>query len=238
MKNKLKITLLLLFCSAACGALNTDIRKFFDSGSIITKGKLFPFDLYSNEEVDILKNKTFFYVDKKLDRKCLVSIGGKNKPAALLGESGHARYNVYSALISGARGIFVKTPKFDKSYSGIRKELNGKMKLGRIFLYGKSRQDLKVKIIAGPKQIHYSGKKYPSVAMANIAYRNSRYVFLVNSSSKTVELIVGGLVYGSTVTVQDIFMPEELFTAPEGDFEVEIKPLEVKAFRIYNKTNN
>lgn len=238
MKNKFKITLLLLFCAVICEALNTDIRKFFDSGSIITKGKQFPFGLYSNEEVDVLKNKTFFYMDKKLNRKSLVSIGKQKKPVALLEESGHSRYNVYSALISGAGAILVKAPKLNKNYSVIRSELNGKMKLGQLFLYGSERRDLRVKIIAGPEKISCAGKEYPSVAMANIAYSNSRYVFLVNSSSKTVELIVGGLVYGSGVTVQDIFMPEEVFTAPEGDFEVEIKPLEVKAFRIYNKTNH
>jgi hypothetical protein len=236
MKNKL--TLLLLFCAGACGALNTDLRKFFDSGSIITKRTQFPFALYSNGKIDVLKNRTFFCMDKKLNRRCLVSIGKQNKPVALLGESGHARYNVYSALLAGARGIFIKAPKLDKKYSDIRGELNGKMKLGQLFLFGKTRNDLKIKIIAGPKKIRCTGKEYPSVAMANIAYKNSRYVFLVNSGSETVELIVDGLVYGSTVTVQDIFVPEDVFTAPEGDFELEIKPLEVKAFRIYNKINH
>ena len=158
------------------------------------------------------------------------------------------RHDVYSALIAGAKGIIVfsasKRPKFSAhqkyldAYLKICREITGKLNLGQVFLFGKRRKDLTVKIIDGPETVRLKKRKfdktYRSVAMANISYNNSRYVFLVNSSDEPVSLIVGGLVYGSGVTIQDIFLPEDIFTAPEGDFEVELKPLEVKAFKIYN----
>jgi hypothetical protein len=236
MKNKLQIMLLLLFCATVCPAFSTDTKKFFSSGKV-AKEKIFPFTLYSKQPIKQLKNKTFFVVDKKLTRQNLVDIEKQGKSLALLKISKHARHNVYSALIAGAKGIVIKAKKFDKNYAELSKELNGRMKISQIFLTGKIKQDLKVKILDGPENIKYNSKEFPSVAMVNIAYRNSRYIFLINSTDKTVELIVGGLVYGSTVTVQDIFIAEENFTVPEGDFEIELKAMEVKAFRVYNKTN-
>jgi hypothetical protein len=237
MKNKLKIIILLLFCALVCDAFSTDTKKFFNSGKV-SKEKAFPFTLYSNQKFKQLKSKTFFVVDKKLTRQCLVAMEKQDKAVVLLGESKHARHNVYSALIAGAKGIFIKAKKLDKKYFELSKELTGKKKISQVFLSGKLKRDLKIKIIDGPESIRYNNKEYPSAAMANIAYKNSRYLFIVNSSNKTLELIVEGLVYGSSVTVQDIFIPEENFTAPEGDFELEIKALEVKVFIIYNKINH
>ena len=155
------------------------------------------------------------------------------------------RHDVYSALIAGAKGIIIfsasKRPNFAarqkylQAYLQICRELTGKLKLGQVFLFGGRRHDLTVKVIDGPATVLLKkrkiNKEYPSVGMANIAYGNSRYVFLVNSGDQPVEAIVGGLVYGSTVTVQDIFLPEEKFTVPEGDFEIELKPLEVESFQ-------
>jgi hypothetical protein len=159
-----------------------------------------------------------------------------------------ARHDAYAALIAGAKGIVIfsasRRPKFTarteylKSYLQICKELTGKLNLGQIFLFGERRKDISISILEGPETVALKGrrinKKYPSISMANIAYKNCRYVFLVNSSNKPVEAVVGGLVYGSGITVQDVFDPKQKFTAPEGDFEVELKPLEVKAYRIFN----
>jgi hypothetical protein len=159
-----------------------------------------------------------------------------------------ARHDAYAALIAGAKGIVIfsasRRPKFParteylKSYLQICKELTGKLNLGQIFLFGERRKDISISILDGPETVALKGrrinKKYPSISMANIAYKNCRYVFLVNSSNKPVEAVVGGLVYGSGITVQDVFDPKQKFTAPEGDFEVELKPLEVKAYRIFN----
>jgi hypothetical protein len=160
------------------------------------------------------------------------------------------RHDVYSALIAGAKGIIVfsasKRPNFEArqkyldSYLKICRELNGKLNLGQSFLFGKRKDDLTLKVIDGPEKVLLKArnvnKEYPSVSMANISYNDCRYVYLANSSKEDLEVIVGGLVYGSTVTVQNLFDPEDKFVAPEGDFFVELKPLEVKAFKIYNST--
>jgi hypothetical protein len=159
-----------------------------------------------------------------------------------------ARHDAYAALIAGAKGIVIfsasRRPNFTartaylKSYLKICKELTGKLNLGQVFLFGERRKDISISILDGPETVTLKGrrinKKYPSIGMANIAYKNCRYVFLVNSSSKPVEAVVGGLVYGSGITIQDVFDPKQKFTAPEGDFEVELKPLEVKAYIVFN----
>ena len=214
MKNKFQIIFLLLLLASVCGAFSTDTKKFFNTendpafklpvGKNYPKGQLFPIFCSSKRN----KNVKMLEISKT---------------------KGKFRHDVYCALIAGAKKIQVlSADKKNKDYLRVKRELNGKLKLGKIFLFGKEKNDISLKIIDGPEKI----------LMANIAYKNSRYVFLVNSSSQTVELIVGGLVYGSGITVQDIFSPEDKFTVPEGDFEVEVKALEVKIFKIYNKTNN
>lgn len=214
MKNKFQIIFLLLLFATVCDAFSTNTKKFFSTGSDpasklpagkdYPEGQLFP-----------------IFCSNKRNKNIKIIETSKTK--------GKFRHDVYCALISGAKKIqALSADKKNKDYLSVKRELNGKLKLGKVFLFGKAKSDISLKIIDGPEKI----------VMANMAYKNSRYVFLVNSSSQTVELIVGGLVYGSGVTVQDIFPPDDKFTAPEGDFEVEIKPLEVKVFKIYNKTNN
>jgi hypothetical protein len=160
------------------------------------------------------------------------------------------RHDVYSSLIAGAKGVLIfsasKRPGFAarkeylSSYLRVCHELNGHLKLGQVFLFCTPMNDITLTITDGPQTVPFKYKAagvdttYPSVSMANIAYNNSRYVFLVNSSDKQVEAVVGGLVYGSGVTIEDLFAVNEKFTAPEGDFSVKLEPLETKAFRIYN----
>lgn len=71
--------------------------------------------------------------------------------------------------------------------------------------------------------------------MANLSYDGSRYVILVNSSEQPVKVIVSGLVYGSGVTVKSLLDHAEEFTAPEGDFDVELGGLEVVVLKIFNQ---
>ena len=97
-------------------------------------------------------------------------------------------------------------------------------------------QDLECSIIEGPAEISLQLAKetlqYPSVSIRNLSWRNQRYVFLVNSSNEAVKAVVSGLVYGRGVTVRNLFDSKPEFTAPEGDFEVSLNPLEVAAFNI------
>lgn len=158
------------------------------------------------------------------------------------------RHDVYLALASGAKGVLVfsasKRPDFDRAreiyletYLEVCRELTGADGLGRVFLFGEPLDDLNRTVLDGPETLELKLRRetrtYPSVAMANIRYRESRYVFLVNSAEEPVEVVVDGLVYGSAVTVENLFRPGERFTAPEGDFMTVLDPLEVEAYRIF-----
>lgn len=157
------------------------------------------------------------------------------------------RHDVYCALVNGARGVVIfsasKRPKFEarqdylNAYLEVSRELNGAMQLGQVFLFGKPMKDLDCTIIEGPQEIPLKLRteevKYSPISFANFAWNNQRYVFLVNSANVPVRAIVSELVYGSGITVKNLFHKDHEFTAPEGDFEVKLKPLEVAAFKIY-----
>ncbi len=159
------------------------------------------------------------------------------------------RHDVYAMLAAGAKGVVVfsasRRPDFSaredylKAYLDVCRELNGPLNLGQVFLFGKPRRDLELTILEGPKELvlkqRRMEKKYPSVSMANLSYDGARYVLLVNSSEQPVKAIVSGLVYGSGVTVKSLLDQSGEFTAPEGDFDVELKGLEAVLFKLFNK---
>lgn len=159
------------------------------------------------------------------------------------------RHDVYCALVNGARGVVVfsasRRPKFAaredylQAYLEVCGELTGTKQLGQVFLFGKVMNDLEFTVVEGNSEVVLKERKqeitYPAVSMANYSWENRRYVFLVNSTSQKLKLVVSGLVYGSGVTVKGIFDEGGEFTAPEGDFEVNLGPLGVAAFQIYLK---
>ncbi len=159
------------------------------------------------------------------------------------------RHDVYAMLVAGAKGVLVfsasKRPDFTareeylNAYLEVCRELTGPLNLGQVFLFGRSCRDLELTVLEGPKEIVLKNrtlqKTYPSVAMANLSYDGSRYVILVNSSEQPVKVIVSGLVYGSGVTVKSLLDHAEEFTAPEGDFDVELGGLEVVVLKIFNQ---
>lgn len=160
------------------------------------------------------------------------------------------RHDVYCSLVAGAKGVLVfsasRRPGFTsreaylQAYLQVCEELTGAKKLGEVFLFGERRNDIEVDYLEGPKEIVMKSrkveKKYPSVSFSNISWNNKRYVVLVNSAEVPVKLMVGGLVYGNNITVRNLFHDDAAaFTAPEGEFEVELKPLEVVAYEIFAK---
>lgn len=152
------------------------------------------------------------------------------------------RHDVYASLIAGAKGIivfslserpnFTAHDKYREAYFKVCQELCGKQQLGQIFLFGEPKKDLYMSVIEGPEELKVKDETYPSVGMFHAAYGNKRYVFLVNSSNEPVTVVVGDLPYGN-VKVKNLFNNDPPDTAPEGDFQVELKPLGVKAFAIY-----
>lgn len=161
------------------------------------------------------------------------------------------RHDVYCALAAGAKGIMVfsasKRPKFAaweeylKAYLEVCGELNGKQQLGQVFLFGKPMSDIECSVVEGAETVEVKCgkemKKLPSVTFASYSWNGRRYVFAVNSSNAPVKIIISGLVYGSGVTVRSVIGPKQEFTAPEGDFESTLKPLEAAGFEIYLNKN-
>lgn len=158
-----------------------------------------------------------------------------------------ARHDVYAAVAAGAKGVLVfsarRRPKFDAwdaylgAYLKICRELQGE--LGQATLFGETKNDLTVSVTSGPESVkfkffNYPEKEYPSIGFANLAYRNSRYLILVNSSAQPVNAVLDGLVYGSGVTVEDLTKPGSRFTAPEGQIELQFKPWGVYLYKVYN----
>lgn len=154
------------------------------------------------------------------------------------------RHDVYSALTAGAQGVLVfsasKRPNFSSrpiyldAYKTVASELTGKLDLGTVFLFGKRMDDLEFQNISGPETVKLTMKNgdltLPATAMANIAFNRLRYVILVNSSPETVTGMVSGLPYGNDVTVRDLWSDRPAWSAPEGEFEVELPPWGVRAF--------
>lgn len=154
------------------------------------------------------------------------------------------RHDAYCSLAAGAKGILVfsasRRPKFEvrekylDAYLQVCRELKGE--LGQAILFGKRRDDLTIDITSGPKEIKlkfytHEEKTYQSIVFANIAYKDSRYLIMVNSANEPLEAVLDGLVYGSGVTIDDIF-GKTRFTAPEGQVEMKFKALEAKVFKV------
>ena len=154
------------------------------------------------------------------------------------------RHDVYSALVAGAQGVVVfsasKRPNFPSrqiyldAYEKVAEELTGKLDLGTVFLFGKRMNDLEFQHVSGPETVKLTMKNgdltMPAAAMADLAFNRLRYVVVVNSSPETVTGMISGLPYGNDVTVRDLWNKRPGWTAPEGEFEVELPPWGVRAF--------
>ncbi|HHT27895.1 MAG TPA: hypothetical protein GXZ82_11695 [Firmicutes bacterium] len=161
-----------------------------------------------------------------------------------------ARHDVYLALVSGAQGVvpfsLAYRSGFSQSsweayynaYAKIARELNGELALGQVFLFGERRDDLRLTITAGEQTVWPQLKPgfideiyaYPSVSMANIAYGNQRYVFLVNSSEEPVEVRLDGFPAEPTY-VRDAFTNQPL-PVIEGAVSLAMPGLGVVGFRL------
>ena len=158
------------------------------------------------------------------------------------------KHDVYCGLANGAKGILVfsarRRPHFTaweqyiNAYLETAKILGGE--LGQALLFGKETTDLEVSVIEGVEKIEFKRrditKTYPSISVKQLVWNNARYVLIVNSANTPVKVVVDNLVYGSTVKVKDLLDAKaDNFTAPEGNFEVELAPLQAVCYKIYCK---
>lgn len=163
------------------------------------------------------------------------------------------RYDVWSSLLSGARGVVIfslaKRPNFPsydayyKAYSTLAKELTGDDGLGQVLLFGRPLDDLKVRVLDGPKKVKVNvginGKndirQYPSILWRGFAWRNQRYWFGVNSSpDRNVTVELTGFPAESAVAL-DAVSGATIATSIGGAMKLTFRPYEVILLKIVRK---
>ena len=116
--------------------------------------------------------------------------------------------------------------------------------MDQVFLFGEIRDDLQVECTQGPKTVPLQiavGKKttdlkYPSIALLDTAFDNSRYLVLVNSAETTVNAKISGLPTTDSEGHPIQFASQNLLdkthpTIVDGTFSTEIKPLGVQVWK-------
>ncbi|HPM83204.1 MAG TPA: hypothetical protein PLF81_21025 [Candidatus Anammoximicrobium sp.] len=154
------------------------------------------------------------------------------------------RHDVYLSLMTGAKGIMVfsgwRRPKFAafdryyEAYAECIQELNGPLQLGQIFLFGERRNDIRVRVVRGPSHVttaHKEPVEFPSVAVLDVALGKHRYLFLANSSNESVRIEVQGLPTAA-IAARNLFGAGDPQIVQTGQWEPDLEPLEVKAFRL------
>lgn len=136
------------------------------------------------------------------------------------------------------------------SYSRLGNELTGPLNLGRVFLHGSERNELTFSVLEGPRELHLiKGAKntleagtttdaekqagstsYPALAVRQLEFEGSTYVFLCNSSAtETIKYQSSPFPPGSAV--HDVFGYRPL-QGKQGRLYGWIAPLGVQCFRI------
>lgn len=153
-------------------------------------------------------------------------------------------------LVSGAKGIVVFSlrqrpslppeawEEYFKAYAELGGHLLGENALAEVLLFGEVREDMPVDITDGPTEvelvINENTLTYPSVSHRAIAYGADRYLFLVNSANEPVTVVVGGMPYAS-VKANNLLSDSPVFDVGEGEFTVELAPLEARAYHLSRK---
>jgi len=158
------------------------------------------------------------------------------------------RHDVYLGLVFGAKGIVVYSmaPRqgfsahedYYTAYAKAAREITGEQGFGQVFLFGETRDDLRIEVTGGPRTIMQADTfgaglgrslEYPSIAFYNAAYGKDRYLFVVNSANEAVKIRVSGLP-PVRVVIQDLFDKSNQTIVESGQFDSSFKPLEVKGW--------
>lgn len=148
-------------------------------------------------------------------------------------------YDTYVSLAAGVDGLVVYSfssgGKTKSLQQKLYRQIWGKISrsgLGNVFLWGEDRDDIKMKIIQGPKSIKW--KKYrseytaPSILMRNIQYGQNRYLLLINNSKETVRTKLSG--YPSGLYYQD--MLKNVWYSPGATITSTIHPSGMRMYKI------
>ena len=154
------------------------------------------------------------------------------------------RHDCYLSLIGGTKGFVTflgkRRPKdfpaydlYYEAYAQVGRELNGEAKLADVFLFGKRMDDLKVTPIIGPSRLalryQFKDNEYSSVNFADIAYKDRRFLFAVNSANEAVTAEVSGIPTKDVIAEDKFNENKQLeLDLEEGKMILEFDALEAK----------
>ena len=169
------------------------------------------------------------------------------------------RHDIYLGMASGAQGVNIwslfKRGEVRKTwqlwydaYTECAKELNGDRALAQVFLFGKPAKDFKIAPVSGADPgatVRLGGAMEPETSSAaeskertvatpswtavEIAYRNSRFVFVINSSNGPAAFDLSGWPPGSSAVSAFDEKPQTL--PPQGALRIDLPPYGVAALR-------
>jgi hypothetical protein len=160
------------------------------------------------------------------------------------------RHDTYLGLVSGAKGVlifslwprkkFPSHPVYLNAFCKVASEISGKAGLGRVFLFGEARNDLKLNISSGPATAECKVRirkiktfTYPSISFANIAYKKERYLVAVNSTEQKVKAEFSG--FPVKIAAFNAFNCKAAAGPVNGKLKLEFKPYEVIALKFRAK---
>jgi hypothetical protein len=175
------------------------------------------------------------------------ALGGVSAAAAI---EHVIRHDVYQGLLRGIEGVQIWSGHDNRpglttfseqldGYISVSEDLNLGMNLSDVFLQGESRTDFVATVLAGPTSVSYIGSPadytVDTITLSDIAYGDSRYLFLANSSNSPLSISVAGLPAGVS-QIQDLFLnaPELAVNPSTGQMLLNMEPLEVIALQIEN----
>jgi len=151
------------------------------------------------------------------------------------------RHDAYMGLIMGGKGISIWSgyrnrkgfehdfQAYFDGYLSVAQDLNGKLNLAPVFLYGENYKNVIMKITEGPSllKLDYNGNhEYPPVTYTAKVYNKQVYLFMVNSAQEPVTAIFQNL---PDKEKKELFT-QEISPTLEKIVSVKLNPLEVKAF--------
>ncbi len=169
------------------------------------------------------------------------------------------RHDIYLGMASGAQAVNIwsmfKRREVRNSwqlwydaYTGCAKELNGERALAQVFLFGQARQDFKLTPVSGADSkaaIKVGGTMEPETSSAEeskertvatpswtaveLAYQNSRYLFVINSANGPAAFDLSGWPRGSSAVSAFDEKPQTL--PAQGALRIELPAYGVAAMR-------
>ena len=236
------------------------VAKYADRLDVLGKGTYVNYSGYKKERVwvrysiECLKQAASSSKEPKVILPVLEMFVAPPKEELSL-VSAWARHDAYLSMVSGAhgfgifslhnrKGVRAAYKAYYDAYRQVALELTSPEHglLGEVFLFGEWRDDLRLEVLNGPKELRLHKKgagaqkgegtelSYPPVAHASIAHPRGRFLFMVNSANEAVECRITGLPE-ETIAIRSA-TTGELMGQANGSLSLTFAPYEVKLLKL------